>query len=93
MNDQPTTTSQTENPLLEDWGGPFGVPPFSRVGPEHFIPAFERGFANHDAEIAAIAGEAAAPTFQNAIEAMERSGRPLDRVRERVRRSGRRPHQ
>ena len=77
MNDQTVTT---DNPLLEDWTGPFGVPPFSRITPEHFTPAFDRAFAQHDAEIAAIAGDAAAPTFVNTIEAMERAGRMLDRV-------------
>ena len=77
MNDQQTTA---DNPLLEDWTGPFGVPPFSRFAPEHFTPAYDRAFAEHDAEIAAIAGEAAAPSFPNTIEAMERAGRTLDRV-------------
>src|SRR2546430_10382622 len=77
MNDH---TAPTNNPLLEGWTGPFAVPPFGRVAPEHFMPAFDRAFAEHDGEIAAIAGEAAAPSFQNTIEAMERSGRTLDRV-------------
>jgi len=77
MNDQ---TATTNNPLLEDWTDAFGVPPFSRITPEHFTPAFDRAFAEHDAEIAAIAGEAAAPSFQNTIEAMERAGHTLDRV-------------
>src|SRR5499426_2192865 len=77
MTNQRTTA---DNPLLEDWSGPFGVPPFSRFAPEHFTPAYDRAFAEHDAEIAAIAGEAAAPSFPNTIEAMERSGRTLDRV-------------
>src|SRR5262245_59706643 len=76
MNDQQTTN----NPLLEDWTGPFGVPPFGRISPEHFIPAYGRAFAEHDAEIAAIEGDSLAPTFQNSIEAMERAGRTLDRV-------------
>src|SRR3979490_402555 len=77
MNDQNATT---DNPLLEDWRGPFGVPPFGRITPAHFMPAFDRAFAEHDAEIAAIGGDAAGPTFQNTIEAMERAGRTLDRV-------------
>src|SRR5947209_15586925 len=77
MTDQ---TNMTDNPLLEDWRGPFGVPPFGRITPEHFMPAFDRAFTLHDAEIAAIAGNASAPTFQNTIEAMERAGRMLDRV-------------
>src|SRR5499426_2305252 len=77
MTDQSTTT---DNPLLENWTGPFGVPPFGRITPEHFMPAFDRAFAEHEAEIAAIAGDAPAATFQNTIEAMERAGRTLDRV-------------
>ncbi len=70
----------TGNPLLEDFTGPFGVPPFGRVTPEHFLPAFDRAFAAHDDEIAAIAGEPAEPTFNNTIAALELAGRTLARV-------------
>src|SRR5215510_2476979 len=70
----------SDNPLLETWSGPFGVPPFGRIAPEHFMPAYDRSFAEHDAEIAAIAAEPAAPTFHNTIEALELAGRTLDRV-------------
>src|SRR6185503_9018183 len=75
-----TPTPSSDNPLLEDFAGPFGVPPFARVKPEHFLPAYERGFAEHDAEIAAIAADSAAPTFTNTIEAIELAGRLLGRV-------------
>jgi peptidyl-dipeptidase Dcp len=68
------------NPLFEDWTGPFGVPPFARITPAQFGPAFDRGFAEHDAEIAAIAADTAEPSFQNTIVAMELTGRPLARV-------------
>ena len=44
------------------------------------MPAFERAFAEHDAEIAAVTAQAEAPTFGNTIEALERSGKLLDRV-------------
>src|SRR5262249_42782514 len=74
------TASNTPNPLLEAWTNPFGVPPFSRIAPEHFRGAFERAFAEHDAEIAAIANDPAEPTFANTIEGLERAGRPLGRV-------------
>src|SRR3954468_5287418 len=78
MTDQnhPSAATSAANPFFEDWTGAFQVPPFGRITPEHFTPAFDRAFAEHDAEIAAIAGDAATPTFQNTIEAMERSGRP-----------------
>ena len=70
----------TDNPFFDAWDAPFGAPPFDRIRPEHFPPAFDRAMAEHNAEIAAIAGAAAAPSFANTIEALERSGRLLDRV-------------
>jgi peptidyl-dipeptidase Dcp len=69
-----------ENPLLEDWSSPFGVPPFDRIKPEHFQPAFARAFAAHAAEVAAIAADAAEPTFANTIEALEKAGQALTLV-------------
>src|ERR671922_1594262 len=68
------------NPLFENWSGAFGVPPFSRILPEHFEPAFTRAFAEHEAEVDAIAGEASEPNFDNTIAALERSGKTLSRV-------------
>ena len=70
----------TDNPFFETWNTPFELPPFERIRPEHFPPAFERGMAEQEAEIAAIAGAGAAPNFANTIEALERSGRLLRRV-------------
>src|SRR5579863_8940483 len=70
----------TENPFLEAWATPFELPPFERIQPEHFPPAFDRGMAEQEAEIAAITSSAAAPDFANTIEALERSGRLLNRV-------------
>jgi peptidyl-dipeptidase Dcp len=75
-----THAASNENPFFEDFTGSFGVPPFGRIKPEHFVPAFERAFAEHDAEIGVIASNSAAPTFANTIEALERAGRMLERV-------------
>ncbi|HZE47642.1 MAG TPA: peptidase M3, partial [Xanthobacteraceae bacterium] len=72
--------AQGDNPLLADWTTPFRVPPFGAIGPEHFAPAFDTALARHRAEVAAIAAEAAMPTFANTIGALERSGRALSRV-------------
>jgi peptidyl-dipeptidase Dcp len=69
-----------DNSLLDAWSTPFAMPPFDRVRIEHFVPAFDRAFATSRKEIAAIAGNAAAPTFANTIEALERAGDALDRV-------------
>src|ERR1043166_5216931 len=82
MNQQ-TEVSASEaaaNPLFEDWGGRFAAPAFDRIKPEHFRPAFARAFAAHAAEVAAIAGNAAAPTFANTIDALETSGATLTRT-------------
>jgi len=68
------------NPLLEPWDAPFGLPPFGRIEEAHFGPAFEAAMAENLGEIAAIAGNPAPPDFANTVEAMERSGRTLDRV-------------
>ena len=73
-------TASAKNPLLESWTTPFEAPPFAAIKPEHFAPAFEAGFKAHDAEIAAIASDPAAPTFANTIEAMERSGDALTKA-------------
>ncbi|MBV8150880.1 MAG: M3 family metallopeptidase, partial [Candidatus Eremiobacteraeota bacterium] len=69
-----------ENPLVETWTTPFGVPPFDLIRPEHFPPAFDRGIAEQQAEIAAIAASPVPPSFADTIEAMERGGRLLERT-------------
>ncbi|MEM8843099.1 MAG: peptidase M3, partial [Pseudomonadota bacterium] len=69
-----------DNPLLEQWKTPFGLPPFDRIEVAHFQPAFDAAIAGHKAEIAAIAAEEATPDFANTIEALERAGDRLDKV-------------
>ena len=68
------------NPLLKAWQTPFETPPFAEILPEHFLPAFERAFADHSAEIAAITHDPSAPDFANTITALERSGKLLSKV-------------
>jgi peptidyl-dipeptidase Dcp len=68
------------NPFLSPSTLPYRLPPFQEIREEHYGPAFEQGMAEHLAEIAAIAGDPEPPTFENTIEAMERSGQLLDRV-------------
>jgi peptidyl-dipeptidase Dcp len=76
----PDRDMMTDNPFFEAWDTPFGLPPFERIDPSHFPPAFDRAMQEEAAEIAAIAGSAPAPDFANTIEALERSGRLLRRV-------------
>ncbi|HTV87562.1 MAG TPA: M3 family metallopeptidase [Stellaceae bacterium] len=69
-----------DNPFFERWTTPFGLPPFDRIRPAHFPPAFDRGIAEQTAEIAGIVGADAPPDFANTVEALERSGRLLTQV-------------
>ena len=68
------------NPFFESWTAPHGAPPFDRIAPEHFKPAYERAIAEHKAEMARIAGAATAPSFENTIVALEESGKLLMKV-------------
>ncbi|MGZ8737979.1 MAG: M3 family metallopeptidase [Nocardioides sp.] len=68
------------NPFAAPSTLPFAFPPFDAIRHEHYRPAFEAGVAEHLAEIDAIAGDPAPATFANTIEALERSGRLLDRT-------------
>ncbi|MCB8882423.1 M3 family metallopeptidase [Acidisoma cellulosilytica] len=69
-----------DNPLLLPWTTPFGVPPFDLIKPSHFSPAFTAAMAENLAEIAAIGSNPEKPSFANTVEALERSGRALNRV-------------
>lgn len=61
---------------------PYQAPRFDQIHDADYQPAFEQGMKEQAAEIRKIAENRAAPTFENTIEALERSGRMLDRVQE-----------
>ncbi|AMO23600.1 M3 family metallopeptidase [Ramlibacter solisilvae] len=73
-------SSHDANPLFSDWQGPWGVPPFERVQPAHFEPAFEAAMQAQREELDAIAAGSQAPDFDNTVAAFDRSGRFLFRV-------------
>ncbi|HWY60750.1 MAG TPA: M3 family metallopeptidase [Rhizomicrobium sp.] len=77
-----TTVSFAANPFATPSPLPFHAPEFNRIKDSDYAPAFAEGMKQQRAEIDAIANDPSAPTFQNTIEAMERSGRMLDRVSE-----------
>ncbi|MFI9572948.1 M3 family metallopeptidase [Microbispora rosea] len=68
------------NPFLSPSTLPYGLPPFEEIREEHYAPAFEQGMAEQLAEVEAIAENPEPPTFENTIEALERSGALLERV-------------
>jgi peptidyl-dipeptidase Dcp len=71
---------EAENPLLSPSPLPFGAPPFDRLRDEHFLPAITAGMAAQLAEVEAIAGQSLPATFENTLEALERSGDLLSRA-------------
>jgi peptidyl-dipeptidase Dcp len=73
--------SETTNPFFAESELPYGMPPFDRIADEHFVPAFERGMAEHLTEIEAIALSPESASFENTIVAMELSGQLLRRAR------------
>ncbi len=69
-----------QNPLLSDYGTPFGAPPFDKIKNEHYKPAFEEAIRQARAEVDLIVNNQEEPSFENTIEALERSGELLNRV-------------
>jgi peptidyl-dipeptidase Dcp len=67
------------NPLFVESTLPYQAPRFDLIRNEHYQPALEEGMRQHLEEIDAIAKQMTAPTFDNTIVAMERSGALLDR--------------
>lgn len=68
------------NPFFTEYQTPFQVPPFSLIKNEHYLPAFEKGIAEQQAEIDAITKNTAPPTFENTITAFDKSGKQLKKV-------------
>ncbi|MCH5215612.1 MAG: M3 family metallopeptidase [Muribaculaceae bacterium] len=71
---------ETENPFLSDYATEYQIPPFEQIKAEHYMPAFEEGIKQHNAEIEAIISNPEAPTFDNTILALDQSGELLGKV-------------
>ncbi|MBQ0957520.1 M3 family metallopeptidase [Ideonella sp. 4Y11] len=69
-----------DNPLLSDWSGPFGLPPFDRIRAEHFAPALHEAMRRHRDELDALAAQSAPVNFDNTAAALDRSGELLYRL-------------
>lgn len=72
-----STKKVGENPFFTEWDTPYGVPPFDRIMPEHFMPAFERGMSLLDAEVDTITSNKDEATFENVILAYDKAGQML----------------
>ncbi|HEX2591552.1 MAG TPA: M3 family metallopeptidase [Rhizomicrobium sp.] len=76
----PAAATTAANPFAKPSTLPLQAPPFDKIKDTDYAPAFTTAMKIHSAEIAAIANNKAAPTFDNTIGAMEKSGRMLERV-------------
>ena len=86
-NESATSQAQTDavaadagNPFFSESPLPLHYPQFDKIKDSDFAPAFDRGMAEHLKEVQAIAGNAEAPTFDNTIVALEKSGQILSRT-------------
>ncbi|KZC27161.1 UNVERIFIED_ORG: dipeptidyl carboxypeptidase, partial [Rhodanobacter sp. FW104-R5] len=68
------------NPFFAESPLPLHYPQFDRIKDRDFAPAFDRGMAEQLKEVQAIAGNAEAPSFDNTIVALEKSGQILTRT-------------
>jgi peptidyl-dipeptidase Dcp len=68
------------NPLLNDWNGPYGTPPFDIIDTGHYKPAIEEAIRSAKVEIDAIAENNLDPDFENTIAALDRAGEVLGKI-------------
>jgi peptidyl-dipeptidase Dcp len=68
------------NPFFAPSKLPFQAPPFDKIKDSDYQPAIEAGMAEQLKEVRAIAENPAAPTFENTVVAMEKTGDLLNRV-------------
>ena len=74
------TEAEAPNPFLTEYTTPFQVPPFDQIKNEHYLPAFEAGIAEQQAEAEAIVNNDETPSFKNTILPFDKSGKILSRV-------------
>ncbi|MGC1186341.1 MAG: M3 family metallopeptidase [Candidatus Acidiferrales bacterium] len=68
------------NPFYAPSTLPFHAPPFDKIKDADYQPAMEAGIAQQLAETQKIADDASAPTFENTIVALDKTGQLLARV-------------
>ena len=79
-NTNTMTNTPENNPLLIVSTLPYGAPDFSKIKDEHYRPALLKAMALQEERISSIANNPEAPTFENTIIALEKSGIELERA-------------
>ena len=77
---KPVAEVDKTNPFFTAYNTPFDVPPFDRIMAKHYMPAFIKGIADGREEIKKLSNNKDQPTFQNTIEALDKSGELLTKV-------------
>ena len=75
-----SATLAASNPFAQPSALPFQAPDFAKIKDSDYLPALLAGMAQQKQEVTAIANNPAAPTFDNTVVAMERSGLLLERA-------------
>lgn len=73
-------TQTKNNPFLEEWNTPYGIPPFEKIQLTDYIPAVKAGIEEQNKELDAILNNQDAPTFENTVAAYELSGKTLTKT-------------
>ena len=73
--------TKSDNPLFNEFTAPFGIAPFSEITIENYREGLLKGMEEQKAEIEAIVANTDAPTFENTIVALDKSGKLLSKVR------------
>lgn len=73
-------TLDSSNPFAHENTLPYQAPEYDKIRTEHFVPALKFAMAEQQKEIAAIADQSDAPTFENTLAAMQKTGRRFMRV-------------
>jgi peptidyl-dipeptidase Dcp len=68
------------NPFRQEWTSEYGVPPFSQIKDDHYLPATKKALLELREEIAAIVNNPDAPDFDNTIVALDQAGGSLNKV-------------
>ncbi len=73
-------TQTKNNPFLEEWDTPYGIPPFEKIQLADYIPAIKAGIEEQNKELEAILNNQDAPSFENTVAAYELSGKTLTKT-------------
>jgi len=80
MRSEPNPTTARSNPFAAASTLPYQLPAFASISLADYLSAFEEGMAEQLAEIKAIASSPDAPTFENTLVALQRTGATLRRT-------------